>query len=71
MPNSDNGINIAAYLEANTAYSPVITAATATTSGDSTLGPANVGCNGGFGSLFGFLGMAFTASALYLRKRKD
>ncbi len=74
MPNSDNGINIAAYLEANTAYSPVITAVAASSdviSSDSKLGPANVGCNGGFGSLFGFLGMAFTASALYLRKRKD
>ncbi|MDY6434278.1 MAG: hypothetical protein SPK84_07075 [Synergistales bacterium] len=74
MPNSDNGINIAAYLEANTAYSPVITAVAASSdviSSDSKLGPANVGCNGGFGSLFGLLGMAFTASALYLRKRKD
>lgn len=74
MPSSDNGINIAAYLEANTAYSPVITAVAASSdviSSDSKLGPANVGCNGGFGSLFGFLGMAFTASALYLRKRKD
>ncbi len=74
MPNSDNGINITAYLEANTAYSPVITAVPASSdviSSDSKLGPANVGCNGGFGSLFGLLGMAFTASALYLRKRKD
>ena len=65
MPETNNGINIAAYLEAGTTYYPVIT----TASGDSKLGPSGAGCNGGFGSLFGLLGLAFTASALYLRKR--
>ena len=65
---------IARDLKANTTYSPVITKLSSsggtTTSGDFVLGPANVGCNGGFGSLFGVLAMAFTASALYFRRQR-
>ncbi|MBQ9419692.1 MAG: HYR domain-containing protein [Synergistaceae bacterium] len=66
MPASETAINFAAYLTAssdNEAY------ATDTQTNTSTLGPSGAGCNAGFGSLFGMLGMAFTASALYLRKR--
>ena len=42
----DKGLNVAAYMFANTTYSPVIT-----TSSADKLGAADVGCNGGFSVL--------------------
>lgn len=59
-------VNIGAYFEAGT-YSPVIEIAT--TSGD--IPSSGAGCNGGFGALIGLLAMAFTGSALYVRKKEN
>lgn len=71
---ADTSINFAAYLTPGADYEAVATdtlvSSSTDVSGDSKLRAANVGCNAGFGSLFGMLTVMFTASALYLR-RKD
>ncbi len=71
---ADTSINFAAYLTPSADYEAVATdtlvSSSTDVSGDSKLRAANVGCNAGFGSLFGMLTVMFTASALYLR-RKD
>ena len=64
----DNGIVIiAGYYEADTYYSPVAEVSTA--SGD--IPPSGAGCNGGFGALIGLLAIAFTGSALHIRRKEN
>ena len=69
MPSEDKGINFAVQLSPGASSYAALATDTPTTSGD--IPPSGAGCNGGFGALTGVLAMAFTGSAVLIRRKEN